>query len=137
MNKFDEIVSDFLMTFNDLEYEDREKNIFKIELILNIRKLTESYEQYKESISILDKKVNEVTETKTNKKFDEVVSDYIDILSQKNYKDKEKNLIKTELLINLIRLTESYEYYRTAITVLSRNEKKKERKRSLIIAMNN
>lgn len=137
MNKFDEIVSDFLMTFNDLEYEDREKNIFKIELILNIRKLTESYEQYKESISILDKKVNEVTETKTNKKFDKVVSDYIDILSQKNYKDKEKNLIKTELLINLIRLTESYEYYRTAITVLSRNEKKKERKRSLIIAMNN
>ena len=137
MNKFDEIVSDFLMTFNDLEYEDREKNIFKIELILNIRKLTESYEQYKESISILDKKVNEVTETKTNKKFDEVVSDYIDILSQKNYKKKKKNLIKTELLINLIRLTESYEYYRTAITVLSRNEKKKERKRSLIIAMNN
>ena len=60
-----------------------------------------------------------------SQKFDDVVNDIISMLNTKTYNDKEKELIKTNIMLNLFQMTRSEETFEKGIQVLklSNNEK--------------
>ena len=60
-----------------------------------------------------------------SQKFDDVVNDIIGMLNTKTYNDKEKELIKTNIMLNLFQMTKSEETFEKGIQVLKLSNKEK------------
>lgn len=60
-----------------------------------------------------------------SQKFDDVVNDIISMLNTKTYNDKEKELIKTNIMLNLFQMTKSEETFEKGIQVLKLSNKEK------------
>ncbi|MBQ3475653.1 MAG: hypothetical protein IJH20_05745 [Bacilli bacterium] len=60
-----------------------------------------------------------------SQKFDDVVNDIISMLNTKTYNDKEKELIKTNIMLNLFQMTRSEETFEKGIQVLKLSNKEK------------
>ncbi|MBR3117465.1 MAG: hypothetical protein IKF36_06330 [Bacilli bacterium] len=60
-----------------------------------------------------------------SQKFDDVVNDIIGMLNTKTYNDKEKELIKTNIMLNLFQMTRSEETFEKGIQVLKLSNKEK------------
>jgi len=57
-----------------------------------------------------------------NTKFDEVVTDIIKAIADLSYEDKEKEILRAEILLNFYKMHANYPTYLNAISVLRRDD---------------
>ena len=126
MDKFDEIARDIVFSISEIHYDDMNKEILKLDLQLFLRTLTKNYNSYTKSINYLCKTNDDtMDEVENNKNFECVVLDFYNQVNNIKYDDVEKEILKSNVLININKITKSYDNYRRVFSLLSQRAEEK------------
>lgn len=121
MENFNELSKDIIVMIDSLNYETKEENLLRSELIMNIGKFLTDEESYRKNITILNnaKTVEIKDNCFSDEVFNKVTTDIISSIASLNYQDKSMNILKVELMLNINRFLSTQKDYYSNISILN------------------
>ena len=121
MKNFNELSKDILVAMDSLDYETKEENLLKSELIINIGRFLSDEESYRENLNILSNTKNVASEDSyySDEVFNKVATDIVVSIGSLEYQDIDMKMLKVELLLNISRFLNTQKDYYRNISVLN------------------